>query len=70
MRIAGIVLIALGALALAYGGLTYTKREKVLDLGPIQATAEKKETIPVPPIAGGVAIGLGVLLLVGGGRRR
>jgi hypothetical protein len=71
MRIVGIVLIVLGGLALAYGGLTYTKREKVLDLGPIQATAEKKETIPVPPIAGGIAIGLGVLLIVTDrGRRR
>ena len=44
--IVGIILIIIGIVALAYGGFTYTKREKVLDLGPIQATAEKEHTIP------------------------
>ena len=47
--IIGIILIVIGIIALAYGGITYTKREKVLDLGPIQATAEKQKTIPFPP---------------------
>ncbi len=47
--IIGIILIVIGILALVYGGITYTKREKVLDLGPIQATAEKQKTIPLPP---------------------
>jgi len=42
----------LGVIAFSYQGITYTKREKVLDIGPIYATAEKKETIPLPPIIG------------------
>jgi len=48
----GILLILLGVIAFSYQGITYTKREKVLDIGPIYATAEKKETIPLPPIIG------------------
>ena len=55
----GIVLIVLAVIAFSYQGITYTKREKVLDIGPIEATAEKKETIPLPPI-------LGVAALIGG----
>jgi hypothetical protein len=70
MKIAGILLIALGVVALIYGGITYTTHKKVIDLGPIQA--EKKEThdIPLPPILGVIAIvGGGALLLVGGKSR-
>jgi hypothetical protein len=65
MKIAAIVLIVLGALSLAYGGITYTTREKVLDIGPIEATAERQKTIPLPPILGGIALagGVGLLLL-------
>ena len=65
----GIVLIIIGIIALAYGGFSYTHREKVLDLGPIQATAEKKETIPFPPILGGLCLVGGILLVVTGGRK-
>lgn len=68
MRVLGIVLIALGALALAYREISYTKQEKVLDLGPIQATAQREESIPIPPWVGGGAIAAGVILLVVGGR--
>ena len=60
--IAGILLIVLGALALAYQGITYTRREKVLDIGPIHATKDTEKTIPLPPILGGVAARLGELL--------
>lgn len=74
MRMLGIVLIVAGALALAYQsqGITYKKREKVIDIGPIQATAEKEETIPLPPWLGGGALAVGVLMVVlgGGGRKR
>lgn len=62
--IVALVLIALGVLGLAYGGLSYWHREKILDIGPIHATAEKKETIPIPPIVGGLAIAAGVGLLL------
>lgn len=65
----GIVLIVLGIISFAYQGITYTKREKVLDLGPIEATTEKKETIPLPPILGGLLIVGGIVLLVTGSRK-
>ena len=66
----GIVLVVLGALALAYQGITFTRTEKVLDLGPIHATQETQDRIPVPPILGGVALIGGVALLVVGRSRR
>jgi hypothetical protein len=69
MKIAGIVLIVLGALALAYGGFSYTKREKIVDLGPIQATAETKETVPLPPVLGALALAGGIVMLVMGSRK-
>ena len=50
----GILLIVVGVIGLAVGGINYTRREKVIDIGPIQATAEKHERIPLPPIAGAV----------------
>ena len=59
----GIVLIVLGALALAYQGFTYTTREKVIDLGPIQASADRQHTVPLPPILGGIAIAAGAFML-------
>ena len=60
----GIILIVLGLLGLAWGGFTYTTREKVLDIGPIHATREETHTVPLPPIAGAVALIGGVVLLV------
>ena len=65
----GVLLIVLGVLSLAYQGFTYTKREKVLDLGPIHATTEKKETVPLPPILGVVALGAGVVLVLAGNKK-
>lgn len=59
-----IILIAIGILALAYQGITYTTREKVVDLGPIQMTAEKQKTFPLPPVVGVVALVGGIVLLV------
>jgi len=65
----GILLIVLGVVALVYQGITYTTREKVVDLGPIEATAERKKTIPLPPVLGGLALAGGIALLVVGGRK-
>ena len=70
MKIVGIVLIVIGIIALAYGGITYTTREKVLDIGPIEATAERQKTIPLPPVLGGLALAGGVALLIVGSRRK
>jgi uncharacterized membrane protein len=65
----GILLIVFGALALAYQGFTYTHQEKVLDVGPIHATAEKHDRISVPPVLGGLALAGGIALLVFGAKK-
>jgi hypothetical protein len=65
----GIVLIILGTIALAYQGITYTTREKVLDIGPIQATKKTEKTFPLPPIIGGAVLAAGIVLLVMGARK-
>ena len=67
--IIAIILIALGIVAFAYQGITYTTREKVVDLGPIQVTADKTKTIPLPPIVGAIALVGGIVLLVVGNRK-
>jgi hypothetical protein len=64
-----VILIAIGVVSLAYQGITYTTREKVLEVGPIKATAEKKKTLPLPPILGGLSLAGGVVLLVAATRR-
>ncbi|HET7218409.1 MAG TPA: hypothetical protein VFJ02_10185 [Vicinamibacterales bacterium] len=69
MKILAIVLIVFGAISLAYGGITYTTREKVLDVGPIEATAERHKTVPLPPILGGIALAAGIGLLVFGAKK-
>ena len=60
----GILLIVLGAIALAYQGLSYTTREKVIDMGPLQVSADEKHTIPLPPILGALAIAAGVVIFL------
>jgi hypothetical protein len=65
----GIILIVIGIIAFAYGGITYTKREKVLDLGPIQATADKEHTIPFSPALGGICLVGGIVLVIVGNRK-
>jgi drug/metabolite transporter (DMT)-like permease len=64
--ILGIALIVAGVVVLAYQGFSYTTREKAIDLGPLQVTAEKTHNVPLPPIIGVVALVGGVLLLVTG----
>ena len=68
-KIVGILLIVLGIVAFTYQGFTYTTHEKVLDIGPIEATAEKKKTVHLPPILGGLALVGGIALLVAGGKK-
>ena len=69
MRILGIILIVIGLIALATGGISWTRREKVVDLGPIQATAEKRETLPLSPIFGGASLVAGIILVTVGRKR-
>jgi len=64
MRLFGVILVVLGIVALLYGGITYTKREKVIDVGPIEAYSHEKERIPLPPVAGAVAVVAGLVLIV------
>jgi hypothetical protein len=70
IAIVGIVLIVIGIVALAYQGISYTTKEKVVDLGPLKVEAEKEKTIPLPPVLGVLAIGAGVVLVVVGARGR
>jgi hypothetical protein len=70
MRIVGIVLIVIGVLSLAVGGINYTSREKVLDIGPLEATTETEKSIPLPPLLGGLALAGGVVLLIAGSKKR
>jgi hypothetical protein len=65
----GIILIILGVLALAYQGITYTTREKVVDLGPLKITADKEKSIPLPPILGTLALAGGIVLVFVGVRK-
>jgi hypothetical protein len=55
---------------LSYQGFTYTRRERVLDIGPIHATKDTQERVPLPPIAGGLALAAGASLLIVGGRTK
>lgn len=67
--IVGIALIVLGVIAFAYQGISYTTREKVLEVGPITATKESKKTLPIPPVLGGIAVVGGIALLMVSARR-
>ncbi len=67
-QILGIVLILLGIAGLTWGGITYTTKQKVLDVGPIHATRDKTHTVPITPIAGAVVLIGGVALLAAGRR--
>ncbi len=70
ISLVGIVLIVLGLAALVYQGITYTKRDTIVDIGPVHATAEREHTLPLPPIVGIVSVAAGVVLLVAGRRGR
>ncbi|HEV8395918.1 MAG TPA: hypothetical protein VGQ37_16675 [Vicinamibacterales bacterium] len=65
----GVVLLIAGLAGLAWPVITYTKTEKVVDIGPIEVTADREKHVPVPPIAGGLAAVAGVVIIVTGGRK-
>jgi hypothetical protein len=69
VSLAGIVLVVLGALALAYQGFDYTRRDHVLDVGPMHVTAETQKRVPISPILGGLALVGGIALLVVGSKK-
>ena len=70
VKLIGILLIVFGIVALAVGGFSYTKREKILDIGPLQATREEHKTIPLSPIVGIASVAGGIALVVAGSRPR
>jgi hypothetical protein len=65
----GLVLIGLGVVALAYQGITYTTREKAIDIGPVQVTRERTRSIPLPPVVGAIALVGGIAFLVVGSKQ-
>ena len=69
ITIVGIVLIILGIVAFTYQGITYTSREKIIDIGPFQATADTQKTIPLSPLLGGLALVGGIVLVVVGAKK-
>ena len=69
ITLVGIALIVLGIVAFAYQGITYTSREKIIDIGPIQATADTQKTIPLSPLVGGLALVGGIVLVVVGAKK-
>jgi hypothetical protein len=64
----GIALVVLGIIGLVYQGIGYTRRKDVVDIGPIHATKDTHETIPISPILGGIALIGGIALLIAGGK--
>jgi uncharacterized membrane protein len=69
ITLVGIALIVLGIVAFAYQGITYTSREKIIDIGPFQATADTQKTIPLSPLLGGLALVGGIVLVVVGAKK-
>jgi hypothetical protein len=69
ITIVGIALIVIGVIALVYQGITYTTREKVLEVGPVEVRKETQRTIPLPPLIGVVALAGGIVLVLVGARR-
>jgi hypothetical protein len=68
--IIGIALILFGVFVIVSEGITYTKTEKIIDIGPIEATAERKKTIPIHPLVGGAALAAGIVLAIAGARTK
>jgi hypothetical protein len=68
--VVGILLLVFGLLSLAFGSLSYTTRETVIDLGPVEATAERHQRIPLPPLLGIVSVAGGVALIWVSSRRK
>lgn len=67
----GIVIAIVGGVGLYFGGLPYTDREQVLDIGPLEASAEVREKVEIPPLLSGGILALGVGIVVyGAGRNK
>jgi hypothetical protein len=69
VKLIAVLLIVLGLVAPAYGGITMTTRDKIVDLGPVEVTQEEEHRLPLPPIIGGIAVAAGIIMLVAGARK-
>jgi uncharacterized membrane protein len=65
----GVVLVVLGAAALIWPQFSYTQRETLVDVGPVNITADTKKSVPLSPLLGGIALAGGVVLIVVGARK-
>jgi len=70
LTVMGIVLILLGVVSLVSNGFSFKTREKVLDLGSIEATTEKEKRVNIPPALGIIALAGGIVMVVAGGRKQ
>lgn len=70
MKVVGILLIVLGLVGLIYGGVSWTHPDKVVDVGPVEVTRDKRESLPIPPIAGAACLIAGAIVLVASSRGR
>jgi uncharacterized membrane protein YidH (DUF202 family) len=70
MKILGIVLIVLGILMFIFGNVTFTRKEKVVDAGPVEINKKEKHTVAWPNYAGAVIVVAGVVILLAGTRRK
>ena len=66
----GILLIVLGIIGFVVGGFSFHHEKKDVDLGPLQVSHEKKETVPIPPILSGIALVGGIALVIAGSKGR
>lgn len=69
MKLLGIVLVVIGLIGIAWGGLSWTRQRTVLDAGPIEIKADRRESIPIPPIAGAVCLVAGLAMMASDRRR-
>lgn len=63
-RVVGLILVALGIVALLWGGVFWTDRDTVVDAGPLKVQTEEREGVRVPPVVGIMVLIAGVVLLV------
>jgi len=70
VKLLGIVLIVLGLVGVIYGGVSWTKKETILDAGPLEISTSRRESVPLPPIVGALLLVGGVVLVMKGGRGR
>ena len=63
LMIFGVAFVLLGIIALSYQRITYTREEKIAEIGPLKATAERQKTIPLPPVLGGLALVAGAAMM-------